>query len=68
MIDRLLTRTEVERRCGLARSTVYRLMRQNLFPLPLKLGGKAVRWPQSEIESWIASRPRATGEGSRVSA
>ena len=40
MTDRLLTRTEVERRYGPTRSTVYRLMRQNVFPLPLKLGGK----------------------------
>ena len=61
--DRLLRRDEVEARCGIARTTVYRLMRAGLFPEPIKIGPRAVRWPASEIESWLASRPRATGEG-----
>ena len=60
--DRLLHRTEVEERCGLSRSSVYRLMRAGEFPTPLRIGPKAVRWPQSEIEDWLSERPRATGE------
>ena len=60
--DRLLHRSEVEKRCGLSRSSVYRLMRTGEFPVPLKIGPKAVRWPQSEIEHWLSERPRATGE------
>jgi prophage regulatory protein len=60
--DRLLRRTEVEQRCGITRASIYRLMRQGAFPLPLKIGPKAVRWPQSEIEDWLSERPRATGE------
>ena len=62
MEDRLLTRAEVERRVGLKRSAIYRAMRANEFPLPLKIGPRAVRWPLSEIEAWLAGRPRATGE------
>ena len=62
MDDRLLTRTEVERRVGLKRSALYRLMRADEFPLPLRIGPRAVRWPSSEIEEWLSSRPRATGE------
>lgn len=61
--DKLLTRREVESRCGLSRSTIYRLMRISRFPLPRRIGVKSVRWSQCEIEEWIASRPRATGEG-----
>ena len=60
--DRLLRRTDVEVRTGLTRSTIYRLMRAGEFPEPLKLGPRAVRWWATEIESWIAERPRATGE------
>ncbi len=60
--DRLLRRTDVEVRTGLTRSTIYRLMRAGEFPEPLKLGPRAVRWRATEIESWIAERPRATGE------
>lgn len=60
--DRLLRREEIEQRCGLSRSAIYRLMRDGAFPEPLRIGPRAVRWPQSEIERWIATRPRATGE------
>ena len=59
--DRLLHRREVEQRVGLATSTLYRLMRAHQFPVPLKIGAKAVRWPASEIERWLSERPRATG-------
>ena len=60
--ERLLRRQEVEVKTGLTRSTIYRLMRAGEFPEPLKLGPRAVRWRATEIESWIAERPRATGE------
>ena len=62
MNDRLLHRAEVEARTGLSRSAIYRLMRAHRFPTPIKIGLRAVRWPQSEINEFIASRPRATGE------
>ena len=59
--DRLLTRREVEARTGLRTSQLYSLMRAGSFPLPLKVSVQSVRWHQSEVEAWIASRPRATG-------
>ena len=59
--DRLLRREEVETRCGLSRSAIYRLMRAGKFPTPIKIGLRAVRWSQSEINEFIAARPRATG-------
>ena len=62
MIDRLLRREEVESRVGLSRTTLYRKMREGSFPEPVQVGARAVRWPASEIEAWLASRPRATGE------
>ena len=62
--DRLLRRPEVERRCQLGRSTIYRLMRLGQFPEPIKIGRRAVRWSEREVEDWMASRPRATGERS----
>ena len=60
--DRLLRRSEVEAWTGLSTTTIYRMMRANKFPLPLKISAKAVRWWASEIEAWLAGRPRATGE------
>ena len=57
---RLLTRRQVEVLTGLARSTLYRMMRAGTFPNPIRVGQRAVRWLESEILAWIASRPRAT--------
>ena len=59
---RLLRRVEVERYCQIGRSTIYRLMRAGLFPLPIRVGPRAVRWPEHELTAWLARRPRATGE------
>ena len=59
--DRLLRLTEVLARCGLSRSSLYRMMRDGSFPEPLKVGVRAVRWRESEIEAWLESRPRASG-------
>ncbi len=60
--DRLLRLSEVQIRTGLARTTIYRKMRDGSFPEPLKIGARAVRWPESEIAAWLAARPRATGD------
>ena len=62
MIDQLLTRAEVEARTRLSRSAIYRGMREGNFPEPLRIGPRAVRWRESELEAWLASRPRATGQ------
>ena len=59
---RLLRLSEVRSRTALGRSTIYRLMRNGDFPEPLKIGARAVRWRESEIEEWLAARPRATGD------
>ncbi len=60
-VDRMLRREEVEQRTGMSRSTIYRLMREGDFPLPHRVGQRAVRWRESELEAWLASRPLATG-------
>ena len=60
--ETLIGRQEVERMVGLSRSTIYDAMRRGEFPLPLKVGPKAVGWRSSEIEAWVESRPLATGE------
>ena len=60
--ERLLNRKEVELATGFSCTSIYRLMRAGKFPEPLKVGERAVRWPESEIVQWLAERPRATGE------
>ena len=60
--DRLLRLNEVQARCGLSRSSLYRMMRDGSFPEPLKVGVRAVRWRESEIEAWLEALPRASGD------
>ena len=66
--DRLLTRAEVERRTGLGRTAIYRMMRAGEFPEPYRVGRTAVRWSELEIEAWsLLSRAR-TATASTVAA
>ena len=42
---------------GLGRSTLYRMMAERTFPLPVKLGRRAVAWKSPAVEEWTLSRP-----------
>ena len=58
MKDTLMRRRAVEQRTGLGTTTLYKMMNQGTFPRPLRIGTRAVRWPESEIEEWISTRGR----------
>jgi len=57
--ERLLRRPDVERRTGFKRARIYALMRDGRFPLPVRIGDRAVAWRESDIAAWINSRPLA---------
>ena len=61
MSDRLLRRRQVEEITGMGRSSIYRLMQHGDFPPPVRVGPAAVRWRESDITSWLESRPLARG-------
>ncbi len=44
---------------ALSRSTLYVMMSDGRFPKPMKLGERAVGWPEAEIAAWLASRKAA---------
>jgi prophage regulatory protein len=54
--DRILRRPEVEARIGLSRSTIYEAISQDEFPKPIRIGKRAVGWPESVIAGWLAER------------
>ena len=63
MGDRILRIAEVLETTGLGRSSLHRRVNDGTFPAPIRLGGdnsRAVGWLQSEIDEWIATRPRTT--------
>lgn len=54
--DRLLPRDEVIQIVGASVPTIYRWMAAGLFPRPITVGPRAVRWMESEIYEWIEDR------------
>ncbi|MFV8570031.1 helix-turn-helix transcriptional regulator [Marinobacter sp. SBS5] len=55
-IDRMLRRKEVETITGRSRSAIYEGITTGTFPKPVKIGSRAVAWPESVIRNWIAER------------
>lgn len=55
-IDRMLRRNEVEAITGRSRSAIYEGIATGTFPRPVKIGARAVAWPESVIRKWIAER------------
>lgn len=53
---RLIRRPQVETKTGLTRSGIYDLVKRQLFPAPVSLGGRSVAWIESEVDAWIAAR------------
>ncbi|WP_252259922.1 AlpA family phage regulatory protein [Erythrobacter aurantius] len=57
--NRLLRRREVERVVGLKKSQIYALMADGAFPRPVRIGKRAVAWPEQELNEWRNTLPRA---------
>ena len=59
----LLTKREVAAKIGVHPESVMRLVRAGRFPKPVRLGGDGprfrVRWPENEVDDWLASRMAA---------
>lgn len=54
--ERLLRLPDVEALTGLKKSSIYDAMKRGEFPPALKLSRRAVCWPLSSVQSWIAGR------------
>lgn len=61
-MTRFIRRPAVESRTGLSRSTIYLLMQNGQFPKAVRIGGRAVAWPEAEIEAWLNARLAERGE------
>lgn len=59
MLERHYRRPAVEELTGLSRSTLYDMMDRNEFPRPVRIGRRAVAWPESKITEWLAQRSPA---------
>jgi len=59
MAEKYLRRPAVEEVTGLSRSTIYEMMDRGEFPRPIRIGRRAVAWPEGSVLSWLAARPTA---------
>lgn len=50
---RLIRLSEVMNKTGFGKAWIYRLISQNRFPQPIKIGIRAIAFIESEIDEWI---------------
>jgi prophage regulatory protein len=57
--DRLLDVKQVAQRTTLCRNTIWQLEREGKFPPRRQVTTNKVAWLESDIDTWIATRPTA---------
>ena len=62
MIKKIYRLPEVMTMTGLSRSSIYLRISANEFPKPVKLGRRAVGWPEDAIIAWQAKMMEAQDE------
>lgn len=62
MIKKMYRLPEVMDMTGLSRSSIYLRVSTNEFPKPVKLGRRAVGWPEDSIIAWQAKMMEAQDE------
>lgn len=53
---KILRCKEVEKKLSIGHSKIYRMIEENQFPRPIKLGPKSVGWLESEIDEWVQEK------------
>lgn len=55
-METLLKIKEVQRRSGLCRSSIYKMMKRGEFPQNIQLSLRCVAWLESEVDGWVQGR------------
>ena len=58
-MHKVLRLPQVREMTGMKRSMIYLYMERNEFPIPIKIGDRAMGWIESEIQEWIEKAMRA---------
>ena len=56
----LLDRKAVCKKLSLSPPTLHRMVARGEFPAPLRVGPRASRWIESEVDEFLRNRPRST--------
>ena len=62
MIKKMYRLPEVMDMTGLSRSSIYLRVSTNEFPRPVKIGRRAIGWPEESIIAWQAKMVEAQDE------
>jgi len=62
MIKKMYRLTEVMNMTGLSRSSIYLRVSTDEFPKPIKIGRRAIGWPEESIVAWQAKMMEAQDE------
>jgi prophage regulatory protein len=60
----LMSLKDVCRLLSISRSSIYARMEAGLFPEPIRVGARAIRWRVEAIEAWVEALEIADREGS----
>ena len=60
--ERLISMKAVCEITSWSRTSIYRLISQDAFPAPVKLGAQRIAFRESEVRAYVASRARS-GQG-----
>lgn len=61
-MTRILRLQAVMERVGYSRTQIYEKVKNGTFPRQVKLGDRAVGWPEHEIEAFLSKRIAARDE------
>jgi len=53
MTDKMLKVNQVEKMVGISESTIYKLVKQGMFPEQVRISTRCVRWRLSEVQEWM---------------
>lgn len=57
----ILSKTDVCRKVNLSSSSLWRYVKNGLFPPPIDLGPNRVGWIESEVDAWIEGKAQSRG-------
>lgn len=59
-LGQFLTADEVTQRLKVGKSTLYRKIRNENFPEPIRMGVRCSRWSEAAVTDWLAKQKENT--------
>ncbi len=53
--EKFIRLSEVIKRTGISRSSIYRLVKKNNFPAPVRISEKTIAFIEREVNDWIGN-------------